>query len=372
MKEATMSIADLITENGYSGETHTVSTNDGYKLILHRIPFGKNKPQEPGVPVLIMHSAFCGSSSWLDNLEDSLGYILADEGFDVWLGNVRGNEGSEHISYGRDDAEFWDFSWEEIAEKDLTALIDYVRNVTKYEKVLYIGESLGTLIGFALFSSPEYDNKVAGFVAMSPILNAKYVTTISGKILVNNFNKIQFISNIFGSSQVRLYPERLKTIIATFCTHPTLCNFFYTIITGYSPNLYNVSRFPVYTFHCSESVSAKTLRHGHQLHSSQILAKYDYGKTKNLEKYGSITPPIYNTSKITTPIALITSANDPYATPINAQLTARNLTNVIAFEIVPEILFNHVNFMWSHPAKPLIYDRTIEILKQMWSQNGLK
>ena len=37
-------------------------------------------------------------------------YILADIGYDVWLGNARGNTYSRsHVSLASDDPKFWDF-----------------------------------------------------------------------------------------------------------------------------------------------------------------------------------------------------------------------------------------------------------------------
>uniref|UniRef100_T1IHM4 AB hydrolase-1 domain-containing protein n=1 Tax=Strigamia maritima TaxID=126957 RepID=T1IHM4_STRMM len=72
---------------------------------------------------------------------DIVRFILADQLFDVWLGNVRGNEGSSHRSHRRSEAKFWDFSWEEMADEDLPAIIDYIRNLTEYKKILYIGHS---------------------------------------------------------------------------------------------------------------------------------------------------------------------------------------------------------------------------------------
>ena len=37
-------------------------------------------------------------------------YILADSGFDVWMGNYRGNRFSDrHVNISRDDPQFWKF-----------------------------------------------------------------------------------------------------------------------------------------------------------------------------------------------------------------------------------------------------------------------
>lgn len=37
-------------------------------------------------------------------------YILHDAGFDVWMGNYRGNiYNTRHVKYNSNDREFWDF-----------------------------------------------------------------------------------------------------------------------------------------------------------------------------------------------------------------------------------------------------------------------
>ena len=120
-------------------------TEDGYILQLHRIPFGKSKsscfPQLydlDGVgkrrrpPVFLQHGLLCTSSIWLLNLpHQSAGFVLADAGFDVWLGNMRGNVYSkQHISKPVSNPDFWKFSWQEMAKYDLPAMIDYVLNTT--------------------------------------------------------------------------------------------------------------------------------------------------------------------------------------------------------------------------------------------------
>ena len=56
-----------------------------------------------------MHG-FCESSSnFIMNGEKSIAFILASQGYDVWLNNMRGNKfslGHETLDY-RKDLEFW-------------------------------------------------------------------------------------------------------------------------------------------------------------------------------------------------------------------------------------------------------------------------
>ena len=42
--------------------------------------------------------------------------------------------------------------WDEMAKFDLPAMVDYVLNITGQPKLVYIGHSQGTLIGFSQFS----------------------------------------------------------------------------------------------------------------------------------------------------------------------------------------------------------------------------
>lgn len=103
--------------------------------------------------------------------DQSLGFILADLGFDVWLGNMRGNTYClTHAKYNPSQEEFWDFSFDEMAAYDMPAMINYVLNYTEQSQLVYIGHSQGTLISFARLGS-DFDlaSKIKLFIGLGPV-----------------------------------------------------------------------------------------------------------------------------------------------------------------------------------------------------------
>ena len=65
---------------------------------------------------------------------------------------MRGNTYSRnHTSLSAKSAEFWNFSFDEMAAIDLPAMINFVTEMTG-KRIFYIGHSQGTEIGFIEFS----------------------------------------------------------------------------------------------------------------------------------------------------------------------------------------------------------------------------
>lgn len=81
------------------------------------------------------------------NKEKSPAYVAAKAGYDVWLGNNRGNlysRGHEKLNPDKDFKEFFDYSFFELGKYDAPTQINYVLKKTGYKKLSYVGHSQGT------------------------------------------------------------------------------------------------------------------------------------------------------------------------------------------------------------------------------------
>lgn len=157
-----------------------MTTDDGYILPLYRIPQGKDEVPsgQPKPVVYLQHGLENTAADWVINLpSESAGFIFADAGFDVWIGNFRGTTYSmRHTTLSPKDHKFWEFSWDEMAKYDLPALINKALEISGASQVYYVAHSMGTMTGFAQFSNDqELAKKIKHFYAMGPVLNMRHV-----------------------------------------------------------------------------------------------------------------------------------------------------------------------------------------------------
>lgn len=159
-----------------------MQTSDGYLLEMHRITSSpRNRTHSHDArkqPVFLMHGLLDASSGFvIMGPYSGLAYLLADRGYDVWMGNARGNRYSrKHVTRNPDGRRserraFWSFSWHEVGVIDVPEMIDYVLVETGFEKLHYIGHSQGTTSFFVMASElPEYNAKILTMQALAPVV----------------------------------------------------------------------------------------------------------------------------------------------------------------------------------------------------------
>lgn len=165
---------------GYEAEEHIVKTSDGYLLGIHRIggPKGSNwrvnSSEKPRPVVYLHHGLLMNSEIWVANVDPTkcLPFLLAEMGYDVWLGNNRGNKYSKkHVSHHPSTAAFWNFSMDDFALYDIPDTIEYILYIVNQKNLAYIGFSQGSAQAFATLSiNPALNKKVRLFIALAPAM----------------------------------------------------------------------------------------------------------------------------------------------------------------------------------------------------------
>lgn len=98
---------------------------------------------------------------------------MADLKFDVWLINWRGTRYSrKHVCFDPNtSAAYWNFSFTEMGLYDLPKTIDYVLNITKTEKLPYVGHSEGAAVLLVTLSMRvKYNDKITIACLMGPLV----------------------------------------------------------------------------------------------------------------------------------------------------------------------------------------------------------
>ncbi|KAM0952448.1 putative triacylglycerol lipase [Dioscorea sansibarensis] len=285
---------------GYPCEEHTVTTEDGYILSIQRIPNGQSGSTYAGAnktPVLLQHGLMMDGTTWLLNSPDeSLGYILADNGYDVWIANSRGTIYSlGHTSLSAADPEYWNWSWDELTAYDLPATFEYVYNQTGQQQLHYVGHSLGTLIAMTSFCQGNLVNMLKSAALLGPVAYMDQVDSPLARAIY-----------WLGLDQFDPNGEAVHNLLTKLCKEPHAnCFDLLTSFTG--PNCcLNSSAVEVFLDHEPQSTATKNMVHLSQMIRRGTVSKYDYDDAReNMEHYGQIKPPAYNISGMPSDIPLL-------------------------------------------------------------------
>jgi len=215
---------------GYTFEEHVIMTKDGYLLGLHRLCRKQGEDRyrtgtSTGKPVVYLHHGLLMNSEiWicLTSPQRCIPFILVEMGFDVWLGNNRGNKYSKkNIHHDPNSSKFWNYSMDDFAWHDIPDSIQYILDVTKEPNLSYIGFSQGTAQAFAALSiHHRLNERINVFIALAPAmspagLSAPIVDGLmkaSPTFLFLIFGRKAILSSAHGWQSI-LYPPVFTTVI---------------------------------------------------------------------------------------------------------------------------------------------------------------
>ncbi|CAG9840549.1 unnamed protein product [Diabrotica balteata] len=307
-----LSAVQIISKYGYKFEEHIVTSEDGYRLFVYRIlPKGNSSFNQP---LLLMPGMGGSPEFWLLQGAKSIIFLLANNGYDVWLSAVRGTvDYDEELKNFKNEEEYWNFSFHEIGIYDLPALTDYITKQTK-SKVIFVGHSMGSTASYvyAIEKKTHAENNLKGLVSLAPAAYMEHTQGFFKFIGPKNEWIWDFTKKIGCYAVSNTYTKRL--ISSLLCAqYPGVygCYYFYGYMSGLSPTEERPDMVPLFFSVMPSPISMRILAHFGQLIETTRFQKFDYRDDQiNLEKYGSLKPPDYNISQISLPIQLFTGTYD--------------------------------------------------------------
>ena len=363
-----LNVSELITKYGYPVEEHKVRTEDGYIVTVIRIP-------SDGPAVFIMHGLLgCSDDFVTAGTQSGIAYLLANEGYDVWLGNARGNKHSrKHETLDPSTHQFWDFSWDEIGRYDLPAMIYFILDVRYQTELIYVGHSQGSTTFFVMASELQaYNDKISLMVALSaptaiPNIKSPFLNFL--KIITLNHPEHLFtLAKEMGFYEFLPSNELVKNFGPSICGTEELaeiiCSNIMFMFCGFDSAQLNITQLPVIFSHQPSGASTKQVEHYSQAVISGKFRRFDHGESKNIELYGSKTPPEYPLERITTPIVIFYSENDWLVSVDDTEALRKRLKNVVEVYQIPYPDFNHVDYLFAKDVKTLVFSKLSSVIQQ--------
>ena len=351
-------------------EVH-VTTEDRYVntiwILTSNDPLNRN-----GKSIILQHGLLDGAFSFLILEKDSLAKKLCDEGYIVYLPYIRGTQFSRsHLDYDSSlNSNYWDFSFDQMAQYDLPAVINYVKQRDGVEKVYYIGHSQGTLIFFlAYMNNPEFlEKNIQKFVALGTVPNVNNAP----HFLIKLFQKSRIL-NLIPVKNFLTFPIEIGQIFVPFCTSKAkvLCN---TILSVAFGGLEDTGRIDyerlaknIYLYEPG-GTSLQNMKHWIQIYTAKKVQKYDYGsRSENKKHYGTNSPPVYDLNqmkKYSIPSLMTISDADPFANPQDTLECIDNIEDKNVVELLSLTNYNHIDYFWADSAIDEVFPKVLNFINE--------
>ncbi|KAL4920867.1 Alpha/Beta hydrolase protein [Aspergillus aurantiobrunneus] len=372
--------AEICSIFGYEAEEHIVQTRDGYLLGLHRLPNRKGEESqtvnqgEGSVKkkvVYLHHGLMMCSEVWVCMTEEQrcLPFQLVERGYDVWLGNNRGNKYSKKSTrYSPLSNEFWDFSIDQFAFHDIPDSINYILELTGQRSLSYIGFSQGTAQAFATLSiHPQLNQKIDVFVALAPAMApARISSSVVDSLMKASPN---FLFLLFGRRsilssttmwQTILYPPIFMRIIDTSLSF---------LFNWKCRNISRSQKLAGY-LHLFSFTSTKSVVHWFQIIRNKNFQFYDdeiYAPFSIVASERFYKPVKYPTRNIKTPIVLLYGGSDSL---VDIDVMQKELPRGTTAKIIPK--YEHLDFLWASDVPELVFGHVFDALDRYSSTKRLQ
>ena len=346
-----------------------VVTEDRYVNTIWALT-SKDESNRNGKSIVIQHGLLDTGFTWLILQEKSIAKLLCDEGYKVYLPHMRGSQFStSHLDYGHGlNSYYWDFSFDEMAQYDLPAIINLIKKRDKVAKVDYMGHSQGTLIFFLSYmNNPQYmENSINKFIGVGVVPNVNNAQHLFLKLAT-----VSKIANLIPVENFLTFPIELGQVLVPFCTGKAkkLCHDFLKICFGTIPDTGRVDydRLGKNIFmHMPGGTSLQNMKHWLQAFENKQMAKYDYESIiENLAHYGSVFPPEYDLSKMRNykiKSIITTSDSDPFCNPIDTLNFLKNIRDQSVVEVMSLKDYNHIDYLWADSAYDELYPKFLDFL----------
>lgn len=390
--DSTRSICGIVTAHGYSCNTLQANTTDRWNLTIYHVPPTKTIFNR-AAPVVLQHGLMDTCFSFIINEPtQSLAYLLADAGFDVYLSNSRGTRYTNLVGVKPDESAFWDWSWGEMAQFDLPAVLQAVAVHSGENSVAYVGHSQGTTTGFAALAegivpfSARGHSTAAGigtFVGLGPVatLGACTNSMLDALASIEADEGIGIIERLFNHGEFTPDTTTLDELSKLFCPICSSCcdaavNIGTELFCGPTHMPFNNSRLSVAATHEPGATSVQNILHYGQAQRSSRFQHFDYGPAGNEKHYNQSTPPEYSLQAIPKNLSftIIGGLKDELADPTDVALLVNGLrkgrdvgSTGVQLWLVPG--YAHLDYLWSTSAKADIYPQVMTALDK-WVASG--
>lgn len=355
---------------GYYAEEHIVQTGDGYLLGLHRLGWKKGEEEKrvnngkgsiQKKVVYLHHGLLMNSEVWvcLTEAERCLPFLLVERGYDVWLGNNRGNKYSKKsLKRGPSDTKFWDFSIDQFAFHDIPDSIDYILNTTSQSSLSYIGFSQGTAQAFAALSiHPILNTKVDVFIALAPAMSPPGMHSGIVDSLVKASPDVLFLA--FGRRALLTSATMWQAILYQ-PIFVRLIDWSLAFLFGWQgrniPPHQKLASYP----HLYSFTSTKSVVHWFQIIRNGTFQMYDdeiqspFGVTNGAKYY---KPAKFPTRNIKTPIVLVYGGSDSL---VDIKVMLKELPKHTVAKEIPH--YEHLDFLWAGDVHQEVFPYVFDAL----------